>query len=205
MKEKNRHIITEAINNLPQYEPKPSLWDAIDMELTIDEKEKVLRTSVQDLPNYDPPAQIWESIENQLDQDLKPVARVFSIKRWASVAAVFAMVSVGLWTFFNQSSKVETIEIAYSEEKVTPSLLEVNWEEDEDAFEMVAAFCKNDNLVCKIPEFKVLTDELDELNAARNELKDAMEVYGNDPELIAQLTSIEHERSDVLKQIIKKI
>ena len=205
MKELNKQNLIEAINNLPQHEPKPSLWDAIDMELTIDTNEKVLRASVSELPTYDPPAMVWDKIDAGLAEDQKPQVKVFNLRRWASVAAAFALVSVGLWTFFNVNKNIETVGIAYSEESVESSFLEVNWEEDEDAFEMVAAFCKTENVVCKQPDFRILTEELDELNAARNELKDAMDNYGNDPDLIAQLTSIEHERSDILKQIIKRI
>ena len=84
-------------------------------------------------------------------------------------------------------------------------MFEVDWNEDEDAFDMVMNFCKTQNIVCELPEFKMLKSELEELNTAREVLKTALEFYGTDPELIAQLTSIEHERSGVLKKMIAKI
>jgi len=205
MKETNKHILIEGLNNLPQYEPKASLWDAIDEQLSLEEKDLDLKKSIAGLPNYDPPAMVWDQIESQLDQEQKPAARVFNLRRWASVAAVFALITVGAWMFYNTDTGGEYVAVTYSEETVAASFLEVDWEEDEDAFAMVAQFCKTDNVVCKQPDFKILTEELDELNTARNELKVAMDNYGKDPELIAQLTVIEHERSDILKRIIKRI
>lgn len=206
MKETNKHILIEAINNLPQYEPKASLWDAIDQQLTVEEKEAGLKQSLQELPVYNPPAMVWDTIESKLNEAEKPVARVFNIRRWASVAAVFAMVTIGTLLFYNTTNENgEYVAVTYSEEPAAAAFLTVDWEADEDAFAMVTEFCKTDQPICRQPDFKILTEELDELNAARNELKEAMDNFGNDPDLIAQLTVIEHERSDLLKQIIKRI
>jgi len=207
MKETNKHILIEAINNLPQHEPKPKLWDIIDMELTKEKQEVGLKNSIRQLPNYDPPAQLWDEIEAGLDQDTKQEASVFSLRRWASVAAVFVAVSIGAWLLYstNTTSGGAIVSVSYSEENIASSFFNTDWDNDEDAFAMVAEFCKTEQMICKQPDFKILTAELDELNAARIELKDAMDNYGKDPELIAQLTSIEHERSDLLKQIIKRI
>jgi hypothetical protein len=83
--------------------------------------------------------------------------------------------------------------------------LKQDWDEDEDAFDMVLAFCKTENIVCELPEFVTLKSELEELNNAREELKQALDHYGADAELVAQLTRIEHDRSDVLKKLIAKI
>lgn len=206
MKEINKNTLKKAIVNLPVYAPKAILWDKINEELTIAENEKGLHKTIEQLPSYNPPEQLWDNIESALEAEQKPRARVFSIQRWAAVAAVFVAVTIGTWMFYNATNtEAEYVTVTYSEEKVATAFLNVDWEEDEDAFKMVAEFCKSENVVCKQPAFKILTEELDELNAARNELKDAMDQYGNDPELIAQLTIIEHERSGLLKQIIKQI
>ena len=208
MKELNKHKLIEALNNLPQYEPKGQVWEAIERGLLKDQKEAVLQKSISQLPDYEPPAMVWENIQSQLDQDQKPVARVFNLRKWAAAAAIFIAVSSGLWLLYNANhahTNGALVTISYSEEKVAAAFLNINWEEDEDAFAMVAEFCKKAHIACNQPDFKIMTEELDELNAAKEELKEAMDHFGNDPDLIAQLTVIEHERSDLLKKIIKRI
>ncbi len=209
MREENKHILIEALQNLPEYSPKEHVWDTIDIELTKEEQETKLTDAVKQLPDYRPPTSVWDNIASGLDQDAektKPTARLFTLKRIANVAAVFVAVTIGALLFYNNNSiGEEQITIAFSEEKVASSFLNIDWEEDEDVFAMVAEICKTETVLCKQPDFKILTDELEELNAARAELKTAMENYGNDPELIAQLTAIEHERTDIAKKIVKRI
>ncbi len=209
MKESNKYMLTEAIKRLPLYEPKENLWEAIDLELTRARKEAPLLESVKELPTYTPPTSIWDNIDTQLNEDQakRPKTKVFRLKRWAAIAAVFIAVSSVVFMLNNNlaNENGEYVAISYSEEKVAASLLNVDWEEDEEAFKMVAQFCKIEHIVCKQPAFKVMTEELEELNAAKEELKQAMDSYGNDPDLIAQLTAIEHERSSLLKKIIKVI
>lgn len=205
MKETNKHLLIEALNNLPQYEPKDSLWDEIALELSKDQQEANLQESLAKLPAYDPPIKVWDSIHAELNKSEKPVARIIGWQRWVAAAAVILAISTGTWLFKNTIANEEIVSINYSEEKVAASFLNIDWEEDEDAFSMVAEFCKTDHIICKQPDFKILTEELEELNAAKQELKQAMDNYGTDPALIAQLTLIEHERSDLLKKIIKRI
>ncbi|MFT5165580.1 MAG: hypothetical protein ACI8P3_000808 [Saprospiraceae bacterium] len=205
MKETNKHLLIEALNNLPQYQPKDSIWEGIEMELTKARKEVILQESLVNLPDFDPPRKVWNTIQAQLDKDKKPKAKVFNFARLAAAAAVIIAISVGTWMFKNTSENKEMVSVNYSEEQVAASFLIIDWEEDEDAFSMVAEFCKTSNSICKQPDFKIMTEELEELNAAKQELKQAMDNYGTDPELIAQLTVIEHERSDLLKKIIKRI
>jgi hypothetical protein len=205
MKETNKHLLIEALNNLPQYQPKDSIWDAIDFELSKAQGNEKLKESVSNLPAYTPPANVWETIENQLDKEGVPKVKVYYLRRIAAAAAVFVTISLSVWILKGTTTNEAIVSVSYSEEKVAASFLNIDWEEDEDAFSMVAEFCKTENIICKQPDFKIMTEELEELNAAKQELKLAMANYGSDPELIAQLTLIEHERSDLLKKIIKRI
>lgn len=193
------------MKKLPEYSPQNIVWDRINEKMIIAGQEEHLHRSLEQLPDYDPPATVWESIEAGLPEEQQAKVKTLSIRRWAAVAAVFIAFSLAGIYIFNVNQNMAYVSVNYSEEKLPAAFLEIDWDADEDAFEMVAAFCKTDNIVCKQPAFKVLTEELEELNVARAELKYAMDQYGNDPDLIAQLTEIEHERSDILKKIIKQI
>ena len=204
MQEKNRHILEEAIQKLPQHEPEALVWLAIDAELEVIEKADSLQTAIQELPTYNPSDSLWENIEKDLEADVKKAGRIVWFKRAASIAAIIAFLLVGNF-IFNQNNNQENVTITYSQELVEEDLLKQDWDDDDDAFEMVMAFCKTENIVCELPEFIVLKSELEDLNTAREEVKAALDHYGTDAELIAQLTRIEHDRSDVLKKMIAKI
>jgi hypothetical protein len=45
--------------------------------------------------------------------------------------------------------------------------------------------------------------ELSELNGAREEVKTMLQSYGQDPQLVNQLSDIERTRSDIYRQIIE--
>jgi len=204
MQEKNKHILQEAIQNLPQYEPEALVWLAIDAELDVFEKENKLQNVIEELPVYSPSDSIWENIDAELEADKAKSGRVVWLKRISSAAAVIAFLLIGNFIFI-QNNGQENVTISFSQEVVEEDFLKKDWNDDDDAFEMVIAFCKTENIVCELPEFIGLKSELEELNEAREELKEALEHYGSDAELIAQLTRLEHDRSDVLKQMIAKI
>ncbi len=204
MQEKNRHILLEAIQKLPQHEPDVLNWLTIDAELEVFENEDDLQNAVNELPAYSPADSLWDNIENELETDRKKSGRVVWLKRISSAAAVIIFVVAGNF-MFNQKAQQERITISYSQEFVEDDLLKQDWDEDNDAFEMVMAFCETENIVCTLPEFVILKTELEDLNIAREEVKTALDHYGIDAELIAQLTRIEHDRSYVLKKMIAKI
>ncbi len=203
MQEKNKHILEKAIQKLPQYKPESLVWLAIDAELEVMEKESSLQNAINELPTYNPADALWENIDASLEVDQKKARRVFWLKRISSAAAVIAFLLIGNF-IFNQNNQ-ENVTITYSQELIEEDLFKQDWDEDDDAFETVMAFCKTENIVCQLPEFVVLKSELEDLNDAREELKQALEHYGTDAELIAQLTQIEHDRSDILKKMIAKI
>ena len=204
MEEKNKNILSDAIQKLPQYEPEDTLWIGIEAELEILELENPLQDAIHELPSYVPKDSVWDHIDQELESDVKGNVRKLWVKRIASVAAVIVLVITANSIFFSNSNN-ETVSISYSEEQVETTIFEKDWDQDEDAFEIVMEFCKSQNIVCELPEFKILKSELEELNTAREELRTALDFYGTDPELIVQLTSIEHERSGILKQMIAKI
>lgn len=218
MLEHNHHLLKAALKKLPVHSPKDRLWDAIDMELTAGEHDVNLQVAVSGLPQHKAPDSIWSNIEDSLDKDqqsvLEPVSiqespkrrtQVFSITRWAAAAGIFLTFAAGAWLLKDTFAEREYVTVSYSEEKAVAQFLSVDWEEDEDAFAVVEELCEMNATLCEQEDFRILTDELTALNEARDQLKLAMDQYGNDPELIAQLTAIEHDRTDLLKNIIKRM
>lgn len=207
MKEQNKDRFKEQLQQLPQYQAPKKAWQGIEWKLDRLQSEAVLQQSVKQLPQHQAPNDIWQNI----DEQLSPTPQQTTIRRrmwvWANVAALAAVLIglvllVGQWT---GTEEADQINYSYSIETIDEQLLVADWEEDETAFEMIMEYCKVQQIVCEEPEFKNLQDDLKELNAAREDLLLAMENYGKDAELVAQITRLEHERSDLLKQMLARI
>lgn len=206
MEEKNKSTLDQAIRQLKDYEAPQRTWDGIELELDKVDALEQLEKGLNGLPKYKAPASIWDQIENELEAPVEQKQAVLRSIPWRKIAAAAAMVGV-LLTSLNwwMNSNEESILYSYSKETVDDRLELSDWDDDEEAFDMVKEFCEIQKLVCEEPEFKNLRGELEELNEARETLVMAMENYGSDAEMIAQLTEVELERSNVLKRIIEKI
>ena len=95
--------------------------------------------------------------------------------------------------------------LSYAVETVDEQLFEADWDEDENLFEEINVICQTKTYSCTVPEFQILEKELQELNEAKSDLKQAINSFGKDTELISQLSEIELERTTVLKKMIATI
>lgn len=193
----------ETVQKLPDYDPPTMIWDAIDKKLDIAEAEQPLQTILKELPTYEPPSLVWDSIEAQLPPVKEAKVIKLTWRRWVAAAAMVGVMLLAGIFVFNQNN--ETVTIAYSEEVRNTEALKPDWYEDEDAFETILAICKTQTFTCEEPLFKSLKVELEELNEARTALEEVMGDYGQDNNLMKQLARIEHQRSDVLKEMVKMI
>lgn len=197
MDELNKNNLKSVLERLPQYEPPDTVWQGIETRLPLLE-----------LPTYDAPDFVWQQIEEQLFVPQKTskklnILRGGKFHRLAIAASIALIVSIGFWFFKTQNTEQATISI--STEIVDNQLLKKDFDNEEQAFTMVKEFCKTALPVCEQPDFKILKNELDTLNTAREELKNALGEYAADPDLIAELTKIENERTSVLRQLVEKI
>jgi hypothetical protein len=195
----------EILKNLPTYEPPEMVWEAIEIRLPLLE-----------MPTYEPPIEIWDSLENRLVVDEKPVKKLNlslrgtwqlrGVKKiyWLAAAASFALLVAASLTFFNKN-KITEASITISTETIDNQLLKQDWTEADKDFAMVEEFCKTVVTPCEEPEFQTLKNELDELNKAREDLKNALNTYNSDPDMVAQLSKLENERTDILKKMIDKM
>jgi hypothetical protein len=197
MDELNHNNLKSALERLPQYEPPDTIWQGIETRLPLLE-----------LPTYDAPDFVWQQIEEQLSAEENPIKTLKILRggkfyKLAIAASIALLVSIGFWFFKTQNIEQTTISI--STEVVDNQLLKKDFDNEEHAFALVETFCKTALPVCEQPEFKTLKNELDTLNTAREELKNAIGEYAADPDLIAELTKIENERTTVLRQLVEKI
>lgn len=199
--------LRKAVKTLPTYSPADDIW--LDIQNLLDKEDREqqkLTAALQRLPTYEAPAMTWQSIANDLPK-AKSEAKVFTMRRWAAAAATIGVIATGAW-WFNTQRAVDSIAYTYSTTQVDVETLANNQkvnEEDEQAFAMVNQICEQQVFVCDQPEVKKLRSELDELNKAYAEIKDALGQYSDDVDLQQQLLSLEQERTEVLKKIMTEI
>jgi hypothetical protein len=99
----------------------------------------------------------------------------------------------------------ETTLVVTSEAILNDTLNQAAQTIDMAGIELIRTLCHEQAPVCQTPEFITLKSELDDLTTAEESLRQAIGLYSDAPELIAQLASIERERNSILQQIIQLI
>lgn len=193
MKENNYDNLRRALNQLPSYDPSPMNWGQIELRINDDipptEAAKVL-------PSYSPPTNVWNELNGQLDQRSHKKHRLKLVYRWVARAAAVLMI-FGAGYAFATFDQGPTVSMAYSEEKPSvANFVSIDTEDEEARFdELMKQLSKIDE-----PELNALRLELEELTAAKNEVKAMLEAYGRDNDIIQQLVEIETERSRVYRR-----
>lgn len=203
--ETNHTILKKAVTRLPLHQPPDAVWSALDEALN-------LQKGIQQLPTHQPSELVWHNIEEGLQKSTSiPIAiemnsgstsRVLWIKR-ISIAASFLLLFGMSWWSMNKFSNSN--QFHYSQEIIDPQLLIADWDEDAEVFTQIEAICQTNNYACTAPEFQQLEQELQELNAAKSDLKQAIDDFGKDTQLIAKLSEVELERTVILKKMIANI
>ncbi len=202
--------LRQAIRNLPDHEPPASLWENIQEAVNEENTEAPLHKAISELPAYDPPNFVWEAIEAELEESPKQVGAERSIKviplwRRPAIAAGFtALICAMAWLFFAPSD-AEKISIAYSTVEMSTDFDDKEERRDEEAFELVMNEFNHQLAMGNDPYLEELKGELDDLDLAKKQLEKVIGAYGDDEELVQQITRIEHERSAVLKEMVDKI
>lgn len=184
-------ILKKALNQLPNHEPSDAIWSTLEKELDGQSK-------LQTLPTYEPSDGLWAAIETDL-----PTKRssIFWLKRISLAASVLLILGV----FYTKFTATTTVQISYHQEEIKEHLLLNDWEEDGDVVAEIEAICSAQKYLCSAADFQSLQEELTELEMAKSELKTALDNYGKDIALIAQLSEIELERTSVLKKIMAQL
>lgn len=200
MLEKNKNILRDALQRLPGHDAPEMVWPKLEADLQL---QAAIDFNIPLLPEHQPPDWVWDNLNTQI-KSAKPgpkksvLARIWPM--WAAAASI-CLLLCAVW-FLQPSGSGDDMSIRYSEEKVDNVLLAVVREPEDEAFQLLEEICRQPAPVCKDPEFIALKTELDELTAAKSELREAMGLYETDTELNVQLTRIERERSELLRRMM---
>ncbi len=200
----NRRTLKSALRKLPAYDPPDMVWDHIAESL----HENPLHAAIGNLPQYGPPAEVWEGIENKLEGETRAGAKVkrLSTKAWFSAAAAIALLLVAIfWLLPNNAGSDPEVSLSYSQENMLLSRPMQEPEEMENYFSQILQVFEEQPFMKDLVDYERLRGELDELNEARNALQGALERYGEDADLVRQLSRLERDRSDILKELAAAI
>jgi hypothetical protein len=202
--EKNIRTLKRALRELPGYEPPEALWDDIAESL----HENPLQKALGDLPRYDPPGEVWAGIEDELLQRPRQGAKVVRLpgKTGLGAAAAIAILLVAaFWLISDNGGSNPEIKLSYSQETVLLPEMAQDPQEAESYFSQVLEAFEERPFLRDLVDYERLRGELEALNMARDELRGAMERFGEDADLVRQLGRVERDRSDILKELAAAI
>lgn len=200
--EKNKHTLKDALEQMKTYDAPDGLWSNLESALDnpAPTTELVLNEAVDKLPQHSPPPSVWNELTKALDdKKVVKVVPLYKRRKLISIAAAAAiLLGVAFWTLRESPPTINKI---YAQVTMQQFQLDIDWDADEDSFERIGDQLAQIN----DPVLNNLKVELHELNTARNDVKEMLLSYGQDPQLVTQLGDIERERSDIYRQIIELI
>ncbi len=218
--------MNDLLSRLPEYEPRPDLWNRIEADLDTDER---LAQVIGELPDFDPETDLWARIDNAilaseraLDEspviahpstESAPIRRIgkrLGQVRWLTwqvgvgVAAACLLV-LGTWLANSPNQPAERIEYSVEQQtEWTPTepTTEGDNSADQHAEEFINRQCEEEALACQRPEVRELRAQLGELSVEQKRLADERQRFGDDPALVRAQMKIENQRADVTKELI---
>lgn len=202
--EEQKASLKQAIAALPSHEVPSFVWDEIALQLDDDLKDRLMVETIPQLATYGAPKFVWDQIEKKLDQPRS--SKLIALNNWRTLASIAASLLILITLAYQlwPNSEPPASYTAYTE-PVDQYLLEADWDADEATFAQVVKMHDDYSKTFKDRESIGLKAELQELNEARKELKTALDLYGNDHELIRQLAALERDRTQVIKKMAFKI
>ncbi|NJL75482.1 MAG: hypothetical protein HC892_11080 [Saprospiraceae bacterium] len=190
MREKKTHTLLKAIQELPNYVPPSAVWEQIEVQL----EETALHKAIAQLPVHQPPSTVWRQIEKRLSP-------LHSINKKAAIAAsLVLMASAGIWYLSKQDTN--NITKVYTTEPGKTIDFESDWLDDELAFERAKQKFAQYVFLEEQVEYKVLVEELEELETAKASVEAAFKRYGKQPHLVVRMKNISLRQSEVLKKMV---
>jgi hypothetical protein len=213
----NTTQIKELKTQLKEYNPPSFIWDNLEKELELDVENAQITEGVYFLEkNSNNEQNVRETLKvsrtsspdsSQKSNKKQGLFRRLSIQKWAIAAAMTGLIFTVFILLKRENTDLsrdyrEGSDLKYSTETVDNQLLKNDWDDAEQDYKMVEDFCQQRIAACETPAFKTLKHELDELNSARESVKNAIGTFNSDADLMIQLKNIEQERAAILKQIV---
>ncbi len=218
--------MNDLLARLPEYEPRPDLWNRIDADLDTDER---LAKALFDLPAFEPDIDLWARIDEALSgaeqgPDESPVVahptsesvhtrrlgQRLGQAHWPTwqisvgIAAACLLV-LGTWLITSPSQPAERIEYAVEQQAdwaAAEPELATDSPADQRAEEFINRQCEEAALACQRPEVRELRAQLGELSVEQNRLAAERQRFGDDPALVRAQVKIDNQRADVTKELI---
>jgi hypothetical protein len=202
MKEVNKDILQKAMDQLPESDPEPWLWNKIEAFLDFD--QKISETS-QALQEFEPKENQWDHIEAQLDSGNRKIIPLYRLVTYSlATAASILIVFFAINRFF--PTHKEHVTISYSTEiKTLINNLPKTAKTELDSENFIKMCCSRNPDRCESPEISSLKYELENLNHQYSLLNSVAEQYGNDENILKAYSKIETARSRVIKELVSKL
>lgn len=221
MEEQNKHILKEAISQLPDHSVNDSVWENIKAALQEDvlqkaigelpvleakeelwgsiESELTFKESISKLAQHTAPESLWSEIDKNIDAPVLSIKKISSHFYWLSGVAALLVIGFVLYPIF---STKEEAKITYSQEVLETSPLE-DWDNTTKDLEVLLDdLCDENPYACTSPEFEELNEELAFLDASKMAVLEQVNPFEDTKEAEVLLTKIELERVEILKKLI---
>lgn len=189
----NDKVLRQAIQALPTYEPQEWVWEEVQKELDF---EKALATSLPQLPQYQPEPAVWSAISEELHS-----AKVRTLRPILSIAAAIALLvgSVSIWNYYSNQPQVE---IFFSTDFSTAFQIEADWNDAEGDFQLAEDLCQQYPYFCALEDVQSIRTELERLKEEKVLVETALSQFGQQPEFILKIKTIEQQRANLLKEMV---
>ncbi|CAN5913834.1 hypothetical protein BH24BAC1_BH24BAC1_36440 [soil metagenome] len=202
MVEKNQEQLKKAIRSLPDLDPEDGLWERIAADLAFEEK---LAEKMPNLPTFDPAPDLWLRIAEGMEPEKKPERWSVWFRYAGGIAAsLLLVVLVAYYASVTQMDASPAGYFSYSEEVLYQEVLEETplvAEEEAQAF--ITAHCTRLPEVCQKEEVEELKDQLAQLEKEEKELRESLQLFAEDPDLIRRQIKIENLKAAITKELIQ--
>ncbi len=172
----------------------PNRWEEIAGSLDLSQ-------GLTDLPLYQAPDHLWDNIEVALDSPTVEPDRVDRYQLYLKLAGM-AIVFLSLIVVYLLSTRTEAVsEFQYRSEVELASMDNQDLEVDENLDE-VLSYIEANEFIFDADELKQFKQQLAELNAAIERIKEMKEIYGQDESSVKLLARIERDKADLLRTMI---
>lgn len=210
MEDRNKDTLKRAIENLPQYEPKPIVWGQLSSQLDVVVSQQQLESSLTELPQYEPPETIWNAIETELG-DREPSEGKPSSRKWIPIG--FLLLSLGslfAWWHINAEEPIKAatedeVPVYSFYEEAADASFELRTEEDDAVFAEIDAILQGPLYDENNPDWVELKMEWEELAFAKKEIKKVLTGFNDNEDLYVKMVSIERSQTDLTKKILRNI
>ncbi len=199
MEEKNKNSLKKAIDGLPKYSPKDSLWDDLSNKMNIQEGEKALHDAINKLPTHKAPDQIWNNIEVQLPRTSRRIwLRTFLAA--ASIAVLVALFSINAGPSFGPAVvKVSNSELPVLKAELV-NLDQFNNAQRDSAFKTIVRAQKKSSDMAK-----AILAEIELLDKSKERLQSRLSKFEANPDLQNKLNRVKNESIELQKEYLANI